>query len=309
MAKMREIKLRIDSVKKTKQITKAMKLISVSKMKKARKQYEDTLPFYNKVKEVMADILSSEDNIDNAFFEKKRNRKRKGKNKVSKKASDKLNSNKKDKKRRVYFVLSGDKGLAGGYNNNIVKEVENCVGEGDKLYIAGYFGRNYFIKKGLNVDTEFDYPVQNPTLLRAGDIADLFLTKFKQNEFDELYVVYTNMVSGMVFEAKTIRLLPFDLDDLIKDIGGLREKRSDLKYEPSTNEVFRILLEKYVKGVLYGLMVEAFVSEQTSRMTAMDSATRNADKMIKDLNLYYNRARQAAITQEITEIIGGVNGL
>lgn len=301
MAKMREIKLRIDSVKKTKQITKAMKLISVSKMKKARRQYEDTLPFYNKVKEVMADILNNEENIDNIFFEKKRNRK---------KRDDKKDSNKhKANKRRVYFVLSGDKGLAGGYNNNIVKEVQNSVEKEDRLYVAGYFGRSYFIKNGFNVDMEFDYPVQNPTLLRAGDIADLFLTKFKQNELDEFYVVYTKMVSGMVFEANTIKLLPFDLDELIKEIGGLKEEKSELRYEPSPNEVFRVLLEKYIKGILYGLMVEAFVSEQTSRMTAMDSATRNADKMIKDLNLYYNRARQAHITQEITEIIGGVNGL
>ncbi len=308
MAKMREIKLRIDSVKKTKQITKAMKLISVSKMKKARKQYEDTLPFYNRVKEIMAEILNNEDNIDNIFFEKKK----KNNKKVDNKRDGKKSNKKKDKKlnkKKAYFVLSGDKGLAGGYNNNIAREVQNCVEEGDRLYVAGYFGRNYFIKKGFNVDIQFDYPVQNPTLLRAGDIAELFLTMFKRREIDELYVVYTKMVSGMIFEAKTMKLLPFDLDELIKDIGGLKTEKSELKYEPSVNEVFRVLLEKYVKGILYGLMIEAFVSEQTSRMTAMDSATRNADKMIKDLNLYYNRARQAAITQEITEIVGGVNGL
>ena len=288
MAKMREIKLRINSVKKTKQITKAMKLISVSKMKKARRQYENTLPFYNRVKEVMAEILGSEEKIDNVFFKKSKN----------------IESPKK-----AYFVLSGDKGLAGGYNNNIARLVEENVNKDARLYVAGYYGRSHLIKKGYDVDKEFDYPVQNPTLLRAADISEFFLSLFREGKIDELYVVYTKMISGMSFETREIKLFPFELSDLLKDIGGLKLEKNTLKYEPSANEVFSTLVEKYVKGIIYGLLVEAFVSEQTSRMTAMDNATRNADKMIKELNLYYNQARQAAITQEITEIVGGANAL
>lgn len=288
MAKMREIKLRINSVKKTKQITKAMKLISVSKMKKARRQYENTLPFYNRVKEVMAEVLSSEEKIDNVFFTKPK---------------------KIDNPKKAYFILSGDKGLAGGYNNNIARIVEDNVDRDVKLYVAGYYGRTHFMKKGYNVDKEFDYPVQNPTLLRAADISDFFINLFKEGEIDELYVVYTKIISGMSFETREIKLFPFEVSDLLKDVGELKIEKNVLKYEPSANEVFNVLVDKYVKGIIYGLLVEAFVSEQTSRMTAMDNATRNADNMIKELNLYYNQARQAAITQEITEIVGGANAL
>lgn len=288
MAKMREIKIRINSVKKTKQITKAMKLISVSKMKKARKQYEGALPFYNKVKEIMAKVLKSDD-IDNIFFKK-----------------HKLKKGEKPKK--VYLVLSGDKGLAGGYNNNIIKLVEERVDKEDKMYVAGYYGKNHFSRMGFNVEDDFDYPVQNPTLLRASDIAEMFLTDFKERKLDELYVIYTKVVSGMTFNTEEVKLLPLDKESLIKDVDDLSESEDSFSYEPSVKEVFRILVDKYVKGIIYGLLVESFVSEQTSRMTAMDNATRNADKMIKELELYYNRARQAAITQEITEIIGGTVG-
>lgn len=289
MAKMREIKLKINSVKKTKQITKAMKLISVSKMKKARRQYEGAMPFYSKVKEIMAKVLKSDHDIDNIFFK-----------------SHKLKG--KEKPKRAYLVLSGDKGLAGGYNNNIIKLVCETVDKEDKMYVAGYYGKNHFSRMGFNVEEDFDYPVQNPTLLRASDIADMFLTCFKEKKIDELYVIYTKVVSGMTFETKTVKLLPLDQESLIKDYEDVLEREDGFSYEPSVKEVFRILVDKYVKGIIYGLLVESFVSEQTSRMAAMDNATRNADKMIKELDLYYNRARQAAITQEITEIIGGTVG-
>lgn len=288
MAKMREIKFRINSIKKTKQITKAMKLISVSKMKKARKQYEDTLPFYNRVKSAMVEILSNEKKIDNVFFRKVKNKK---------------------KAKKVYLILSGDKGLAGGYNNNITKLVEETVDKETRLYVAGYYGRNYLIKKGYNVDKSFDYPVQNPTLIRAEDIAEIFLNMFKDGTIDELHVIYTKMLSGMSFETRITKVFPFELEDLKKDVSNIEISQDKLNYEPSASEVFRVLAEKYVKGVIYGLLVEAFASEQTSRMTAMDNATRNADKMIKELNLYYNQARQSAITQEITEIVGGANAI
>ena len=288
MAKMREIKYRINGIKKTKQITKAMKLISVSKMRKARKQYEDTLPFYNRIKEVMVEILANEKKIDNVFFRK---------------------TKKNEEPKKVYLVLSGDKGLAGGYNNNIAKLVEETVDKDTKLYVAGYYGRNYLIKKGYNVDKSFDYPVQNPTLLRAEDISEFFLNMFKQEVIDELYIVYTKMLSGMSFETRVIKLFPFELEDLIRDVSEVKTSQDKLSYEPSASEVFRVLAEKYVKGIIYGLLVEAFASEQTSRMTAMDNATRNADKMIKELNLHYNQARQSAITQEITEIVGGANAI
>lgn len=282
MAKMREIKLRINSVKKTKQITKAMKLISVSKMKKARKQYEDTQAFYRRVKEVMAKVLKKEKKVDNIFFKKA-----------------------KGDIKKAYFVLSGDKGLAGGYNNNIIKMVEDKVSKEDKMYVAGFYGKSHLSKSGFNVDEDFDYPVHNPTLLRASDVSEMFLTLFKENKINELYVVYTKVVSGMSFETKEMKLLPLDEKSLEEEIKLVSDEEEGFLYEPSVKEVLRILVDKYVKGIIYGLMVEAFVSEQTSRMTAMDNATRNADKMIKELDLYYNRARQAAITQEITEIIGG----
>lgn len=291
MANAREIKLRMKSIKDTRQITKAMKLISAAKLKKARQQLDETLPYFKKVKATIADILTHSGEIENVFFDLR---------------------NQKEGKKKAYIVLTGDKGLAGGYNNNIIKLTEKAI-ENDKdalLLVAGHMGRNFFIRKNMHVFKEFDYPVQNPTLYRARDISDTVLELFSKGEVDEVYIVYTMMVTTLRLEPKIEKLLPLELGALMEDVKKDAIVIDEaLLYEPSPKAVYDVLIPKYIKGIVYGAFVEAFTSEQSARMTAMDNATANAEEMLQKLNLYYNRARQAAITQEISEIVGGAAAL
>jgi len=299
MANMREIKLRIKSIKETRQITKAFKLISAVKLKKARQQLEEVTPFFDKVRETMIDILLHSEDIECKYIDYN---------------DDKENKDNKPKK-VAFLILSGDKGLAGGYNINLFKLADDEIKKFDnpRLYIAGNVGRGYYKRKGANLDEDFYYPVQNPSILRALDISALLIDKFNSGEIDEVYLVYTLCISTIKLEPKIMKLLPLDIRALREDLGlnsGKEVKRDMmLSYEPSPNAVLEVLIKKYVKGIIYGALVEAFTSEQSARMTAMDNATSNADEMLQYLNLYYNRARQAAITQEITEIVGGAEAL
>ncbi|HEY5584554.1 MAG TPA: ATP synthase F1 subunit gamma [Ruminiclostridium sp.] len=289
---MREIKSRIKSINQTRQITKAMKLISASKLKKARAQLEQTLPFFNKVRETIADILAHSGDVESNYFDI---------------------TNQREGKKKAFVIMTGDKGLAGGYNINIIKLAEKAIGdkkEDASLLIAGSTGRAYFIRKKYNVHTEFDYAVQNPTVYRAREIADIILDLYNKQVVDEVYIVYTQMVTAMSLEPKILQLLPLELGALREDVTSDKIVIDEqIKYEPSPSEVLDVLIPKYIKGIMYGAFVEAFTSEQSARMTAMDNATSNADDMLQKLNLYYNRARQAAITQEISEIVGGATAL
>jgi F-type H+-transporting ATPase subunit gamma len=294
MASMREIKLRIKSIKEERQITKAMKLIAASKLKKARQQLEQTTPYFKKVKATIADILMHSSSIENTFFDERTD---------------------KTRRRAGFILLTGDKGLAGGYNHNVIKLAENMIDkvENPLLFVAGHVGRNYFLRKNHELFEDFDYPVQNPSVYRAREIGEIVLDLFRRRELDEVYLVYTDMVSAIKLVPRAVKLLPLDLNDFKEDIGcdGCPPVKLDdmINYEPSPKAVFDVLIPKYVKGILYGALVEAFTSEQSARMTAMDNATANADEMLQSLNLYYNRARQAAITQEISEIVGGAAAL
>ena len=292
MAGMREIKLRIKGIKETRQITKAMKLISASKLKKARQQLEQTRPFYEKVKATIADVLSHSADIESPYVDLRHD---------------------KQTRNKAYLIISGDKSLAGGYNHNLLKFAENEI-NGDRealLFIAGQMGRNYFIKKNSNVHRDFYYPVQNVTVYRAREIGEILLERFKNGEVDEIDLIFTKMKSSISLEPRKIKLLPIDYEELKKEVSGISNKGIDenILYEPSPEEVLEILIAKYIKGIIYGAMVEGFTSEQSARMTAMDNATSNADEMLQKLNLYYNRARQAIITQEITEIVSGAEAL
>ncbi|EGD47343.1 ATP synthase F1, gamma subunit [Ruminiclostridium papyrosolvens DSM 2782] len=289
---MREIKSRIKSINQMRQITKAMKLISASKLKKARTQLEETLPYFNKVRETIADILAHSAEVESKFFDIREE---------------------KEGKKKAYIVMTGDKGLAGGYNSNILKLTEREIGDNKEnalLLVAGTTGRSYFTRKEYHVHTEFDYAVQNPTVFRAREITETILDLYNKQEVDEVYIVYTQMISAISLEPKVLKLLPIEIGALREDVKAneivLDQK---FKYEPSEQEVLDVLIPKYIKGIMYGTFVEAFTSEQNARMTAMDNATKNADEMLQKLNLYYNRARQAAITQEISEIVGGASAL
>jgi len=291
VASMREIKSRMKSIKETKQITKAMKLISAAKLKKARQQLDQTKPFFDKVKSTIGHILMHSGELNSKYFDLRKE---------------------KEGKKKCYVIFTGDKGLAGGYNHNIIKIAEEKLKKypDSLLLVAGNMGRGYFMRKKYNVDVEFDYPVQNPTIYRARDIAEKILELFVCGEVDEVFVLYTKMISSIALEPVIMQILPLTLEDLMEDVNAKEIKIDEsLAYEPSPEVVFDVLIPKYVKGIIYGALVEAFTSEQNARMSAMDNATANADEMLKILSLNYNRARQAAITQEISEIVGGASAL
>lgn len=287
-----EIKLRLRSIEQTRQITSAMKLISSSKLKKAKTQLEQTLPYFNKVKLTILDILVyNSEVIETDYFEQK----------ITNLPTP----------QKGYIVITGDKGLAGGYNHNIIKLAEKTINDKSNsiVFVVGHVGRAYFTKKQYKVNEDFVFSANNPNVYAAREVSDYILEQYNKKLLDEVYIIYTELKSGIKQEVKMLKLLPLEMEALKKDLyltyTATPPTNHLLEYEPSINAVFRVLLKKYVKGVLYGALVEAFASEQSARMNAMESATSNANEMIQKLKLHYNRARQAAITQEISEIVGG----
>lgn len=315
MAHIREIKRRIKSIKESKQITNAMKLISAAKLKKARQQLEQVLPFFDKVKLTIADILMHSGNIENIFFNAKTGKEQKKTGYTEGENSEQETVNGEGRGKTGYIVITGDRGLAGGYNHNIIKLTEKELEKNPDslLFVAGYTGRSYFTRKNRNIYSGFDYCVQNPTTYRAREMADMILDLYRNGELDEVYLIYTLMITTIKLQPQIIKLLPLDLESLEADLKFPARQNGKIDesmvYEPSPQVVFDILIPKYLKGIVYGALVEAFTSEQSARMTAMDNATSNAEEMLQSLRLYYNRARQAAITQEISEIIGGAAAL
>ncbi|MCR5111190.1 MAG: ATP synthase F1 subunit gamma [Ruminococcus sp.] len=294
MPNMREIRERIASIQQILKITNAMYLMSSSKLKKARKSLEATEPYFYKLQSTIDSVLEHTPHTRQQFF-------------------DRRADIPEEKRKKGYIVITADKGLCGSYNHNIMKyteqelakaaDIDNCY-----LFVMGQVGRMHFQRK-MRVDGEFLYTTQNPTLYRAGEIADMVIDKFDNGELDEVYLIYTDMINSSQQETRTLRLLPFERRHFGKAADGTMKKLPKASFMPSPEEVMNYLIPQYAKGIIYGAMVEAFCCEQQSRMTAMDAATTSAKDMIKDLSLMYNRARQAAITQEITEVCGGAASL
>ena len=289
MANMREIRSRIKSVNDIMKITNAMYLISSSKMKHAKQRLDDTEPYFYTLQNTIAHILKHTPHTSNLYFHRR----------------DEIPN---EKRKKGYIVITGDKGLAGAYNHNVLKLTEQEIAKGGeiKLFIIGQVGRMYFARKGIPYEAYFQYTAQNPSMYRAREISELILSKFLSEELDDVYVVYTDMISSMKEEAKLLQILPFRRERFENlHSGKHREIHHTTTFDPSPEIVMENLVPNYAKGLIYGTMVEAFASEQHARMMAMDSATKSAKDMIQELNLAYNRARQAAITQEITEIVSG----
>lgn len=296
MANIREIRERINSIKQILKITNAMYLMSSSKLKKARKSLEDTEPYFYKLQETIDSILEHTPHTRQFYF-------------------DRRSGIAEENRKKGYIVITADKGLCGSYNHNVLRFTEQELSEqanldNCQLFVMGQVGRMYFQnRRKTSVDSEFLYTTQNPTLYRAMEIAQLVLDKFEAGELDEVYLIYTDMVTSNVQEPRKLRLLPFERRHFGKASDGTMKKLPKASFLPSPEVVMENLIPNYAKGVIYGAMVEAFCCEQQSRMTAMDAATNSAKDMIKDLSLLYNRARQAAITQEITEVCGGAQSL
>lgn len=288
----REIRGRIKSVNDIMKITNAMYLISSSKMKKARQKLANTEPYFDAIQNTIAHILKHTPHTSNLFFHRR----------------DEIPP---EKRKKGYIIISGDKGLAGAYNHNILKLAEQEISKGGipKLFIIGQVGRMYCMRHGIPYEAYFQYTAQNPSMYRARKICELIIKKFLEEELDDVYIVYTDMLTAMREEPRVIQLLPMRREKIsfVKN-SGYNEMQHTATFDPSPEVVMNFLVPNYAKGIIYGAMVEAFCSENHSRMMAMDAATKSAKELIQNLNLEYNRARQAAITQEITEIVSGAKG-
>ena len=290
MANMREIRTRIDSVKDTMKITNAMYLISSSKHRKARSGRDAVSPYFESLQSTISDILDRSPNLEGTLFD--------GSSMKEKESED---------IKRCFIVITSDKGLAGSYNHNVFRLADEYIAKGkdNTICMIGYMSRNYFAgRSDVKIDEEFIYPAAEPTGYRARGMAEHVIEKFDKNEFDEVYLIYTKMINSMSFEAKAMKILPLS-HNMFNRPETEEVKKAPAVFLPSPVEVLSHIVPNYVKGLIYGAMVESYACEQSARMTAMDNATTNAKEMITELSLIYNRVRQAAITQEITEIVSG----
>lgn len=288
MANAREIQGRMKSIKDTMKITNAMYMVSSSKLQKARRDLKNTEPFFYLIQDSLAKILDAAPEAGNRFF-------------------DTRDFKSKKDKTVGYLVITADKGLAGAYNHNVIKLAEKLAENEEKgmLFVVGQLGRHYFESKRIPIDYNFNYTAQNPTMNRARHIAGVLSKLFLQNKIDEVYVVYTRMVNSMTVEATSQKILPLEKGSINMQENELVEKYENAAFLPDAQTVFNKIVPDYLTGFIYGALVESYCSEHNARMMAMQTATDSAKEMIRDLSIQFNRARQAAITQEITEVVGG----
>jgi F-type H+-transporting ATPase subunit gamma len=284
MASMLDIKRRIKSVNSTKQITKAMNLVASSKLTKARSNFNDTKPFFDGTVSVISNIIKRTGQASNPFLKKREG------NKVA------------------VIVITGDRGLCGGYNANACKAALNVIGDREaEIITIGSKAREFFKHKKADIAAGFRDISEKPTYQDAKRVADTAVKMFSEGKVDEVYIVYTKYISTISNEPQTLKLLPLNPDNFTAEEATGPSTLTI--YEPDEEAVLDYIIPKYINTVVYGALVESAVCELSSRMTAMDAATDNASDMIDRLNLFYNRARQGAITQEITEIVSGSNAL
>ncbi|MFC5701571.1 ATP synthase F1 subunit gamma [Cohnella faecalis] len=289
MAKgMREIKRQIKSKQSMKQITKAMELVAASKLRRAQNAALAGRPYADKLKEVVSSIASGSGGTKHPMLQSR------------------------EVKRTGYLVITSDGGLAGGLNSNLLRKLVNEIRENHKskdeyaIFVIGRKGRDFLARRDYPIVEQITGLSDAPTFTDIKPIAAAAVRGFENGTYDKLYIVYNKFVNA-ISQIPTIKqLLPLDESALG---GGAKGATADYEYEPSAEEVLSVLLPKYAETLVYSAMLENKASEFGSRMTAMGNATKNATKMINQLTLTYNRARQAAITQEIAEIVGGANAL
>ena len=284
MASMRDIKRRKSSISSTQQITKAMKLVSTVKLQKARAHAESTDPYFNYMYKTVSSMLAKSGNIDHPYLKQGESR------------------------RKAVVVITSNRGLAGGYNSNIVKLITHgdLIKDDLDIYAIGAKGEEALLSKGYNIVKSAPQMMEDPEYDDAAVLCKEVLKSFVDGEVGEIYLAYTHFKNTVTQEAKLIKLLPveIDTDEAAQDKSGVL-----MNFEPNEEEAINLIIPKYVTSLFYGALVESFASENGARMQAMDSATSNAEEMIDDLTLKYNRARQGSITQELTEIIAGANAI
>ncbi len=278
----KEIKRRIKSVSNIKQITRAMELVSTSKLRKSRKQLELTRPYYNTVESSIREILANTKGVKYDLLERR------------------------EVKNRLIIVLTSDRGLAGGYNINVIRKAESYIDDkvGTKFILVGVEAREYFKRRYDGIVEEFSYISEEPSYNNAAKIGSICYDLYRKKEIDEVLLVYTHFSTVLSLVPSMVKLLPAES---IEKEGDMENRL--IEYEPSAEEVLNRLVKDYISITIFGAMIESAASEQASRRNSMKNATDNANDMLESLSLRFNRARQAQITQEITEIVSGANAL
>jgi F-type H+-transporting ATPase subunit gamma len=280
LASLRDIKSRINSTKKTSQITKAMEMVSASKWHRAEQNAKSFVPYMEKIQEVVANIALGSSGVSHPML-------------VSRPV-----------KKTGYLVITSDRGLAGAYNSNVLRTLYQTIQQRHKstdeyaIIAIGRIGRDFFKKRGISVVLEITGLADQPSFADIKEIASKTVNLFANGTFDELYMYYNHYVSAIQQDVTEKKLLP------LTDIAA-NQKMTTYEFEPSPEEILEVLLPQYAESLIYGALLDAKASEHAARMTAMKNATDNAHELIRTLTLSYNRARQAAITQEITEIVAG----
>ena len=290
MAGTKEIKARIESVQETKKITNAMYLIASTKLRRARQELNNTRPYFEALRGEIKRIFRTAADVDSRYF---------------------YPSSGEKPLTGTYacLVITADKGLAGAYNQNAIRQALQLLEQhpDTKLFVVGEYGRRFFTRQGIPIEHSFLYTAQNPTMARAREISALLLDGFNKGELQKIFVVYTDMQKGSVFEAHTTRILPFHRTFFTSSGEEIAQTERGPRFEfvPDARAVLDSMVPSYVSGFIYSALIDSFCCEQNARMTAMDSADRNAEKLLGEFSLRYNRVRQAAITQEITEVSAG----
>ncbi len=289
MSSIPEIRHRIKAVEDTRKITRAMYLISSAKMQKAMKMHERNLPYFDRVGANMRYIIENTEAEDHSpFFERRPNH------------------------RAVYLVIAGDKGMCGAYNEDVLRLADQKIAAGNheqvSVFTIGLMAYGHFAKLGMHPDIHYLHIAQNPNLQSAREIALSLCDMYTQDLFDEAYIVFTSMASTRILRPMTLRLLPI-LEEDFENVESLHEHTSGIEFFPSADAALGALVPQHIIGLIYSACAQAFASEQSARMTAMDASTRNADEMLEKLKLDHNRARQAAITQELNEITSGASSV
>jgi F-type H+-transporting ATPase subunit gamma len=280
MPNAQDIRRRIKSVKNIEQITKAMKMVAAARLRRAQEKAAASLPYTEKVREVLASVANHASDLSHPLLEVR------------------------EVKNIGYLVLSADKGLAGAYSSNVIKEVLPHITDknSSSIIAVGRKARDYFKRRGYPMDEEFTGFSEKPTIQHAIAIARSVAEGFKSGKYDEIHLVYTLFHSAITQKATSVKLLP------IEDVKGDTDSH-DYIFEPSAEEVLNHLVPQYLQTTIYGALLQAAASELGARMTAMGSATDNAEELIAKLILNYNKIRQATITREISEIVGGAEAL
>ena len=290
MASMRDIKRRKASIESTEQITKAMKLVATVKLQKSRVKAENSRLYFNMMYQTIQEMLKKSMGIEHKYL----------------KAGD--------SKKKAIIVVTSNRGLAGGYNANIIRLVtgSGVSMEDARIFAVGRKGRDGLARKGYEIAADYSDMINEPLYSDAMQITRELLNLFGKNEIGEIYLAYTSFKNTVSQVPRFMKLLPVDMNAVEREAGSETGSSQDLllmNYEPEEAEVLDAIIPKYLSSLIYGAFLEAVASENGARMTAMDSATNNAEEMIEKLSLQYNRARQGSITQELTEIIAGANAI